>query len=95
MNEQDIYCPYIFPDEIFKSQKYQMLNAGKTLGRLVFLDSLDKQYTKVSPFDIIVIHGSPIYIPPCAAIITDQHQSPLSHINVLMFRVRVNVDFFL
>ena len=83
LNEQDIYCPYIFPDEIFKSQKYQMLNAGKTLGRLVFLDSLDKQYTKVSPFDIIVIHGSPIYIPPCAAIITDQHQSPLSHINVL------------
>jgi hypothetical protein len=83
LNNGDIQFPYIFPDEIFKSQKYQMLNAGKTLGRLVFLDSLDKQYTKVSPFDIIVIHGSPIYIPPCAAIITDQHQSPLSHINVL------------
>ena len=83
LNEKKIYCSYIFPDEIFKNQKYQMLNAGKTLGRLVFLDSLDKQYTKVSPFDIIVIHGSPTYIPPCAGIITDQHQSPLSHINVL------------
>lgn len=83
LNENKIHCSYVFPDEIFKSQKYQMLNAGRTLGRLIFLDSLEKQYTKVSQYDIIVIHGSPIYIPPCAAIITDQHQSPLSHINVL------------
>jgi len=83
LNNGEIQFPHIFPNEIFKSQKYQMLSAGKTLGRLVFIDSLDKHYTKVSPFDIIVIHGSPVYIPPCAAIITDQHQSPLSHINVL------------
>lgn len=83
LNEQSIHCEYIFPDEIFKNQKYQMLNEGKTLGKLVFVDSIDKHYTKVNPYDIIVIHGSPIYIPPCSAIITDQHQSPLSHINVL------------
>jgi pyruvate, water dikinase len=44
---------------------------------------LDKSFGKIENTDIIITKGTPLNIPPCAGLVTDAIQSPLSHIQVL------------
>lgn len=81
--DKQLTLPQIGTSELFEKQQYQLLYSAEAIGRLVYIDSLDKKYDEVLPTDILVIHGTPLFIPPCAGIITDVPQSPLSHIHVL------------
>lgn len=81
--DKQLTLPQIGTTELFKQQQYQLLYPAEAIGRLIYVDSLDKTFDEVLPTDILVIHGTPLFIPPCAGIITDVPQSPLSHIHVL------------
>ena len=82
-NENKLKLPKVYVSDIYKNQKYQILNAGTSYGILRKIDDIEKDYLKVTPHDIIVIKGTPVNVPVCAGIITDIYQTPLSHINVL------------
>ncbi len=70
-------------DELFKNQNYQPICKGKTRGILKFIraDSL-KQNANYSNC-ILVLKGSSNQIPVCKGVITDEFQTPLSHICLL------------
>ncbi len=73
----------ITSDELYKSQKYQPIYKGKTSGVLTFIDA-----DSINPaFDysnhILVINGNSNTIPICKGVITNQFQTPLSHICLL------------
>ena len=70
-------------DQLYEGIDYQSLNYGTSLGRLVFVtaDELETEY--VSFRDIVVLDRVPNDISVVAGIVTDQFQTPLSHINVL------------
>jgi len=70
-------------DELFNNQNYQSIFAGKTTGVLKFIhaDSL-KQNRNYSDY-IIILNGNSNQIPVCRAVITNQFQTPLSHICLL------------
>lgn len=70
-------------DELYKSQKYQFIYRGKAKGILTFIDADSiKQSTDYSNC-ILVINGNSNTIPVCKGIITNQFQTPLSHICLL------------
>jgi len=70
-------------DELFKNQVYQPICKGSTKGILKFIhaDSI-KQNVDYSR-NILVIKGSSNQIPVCKAVVTDEFQTPLSHICLL------------
>jgi hypothetical protein len=80
--ESELEVPKISTSELYGQLKFQSIRSGKVYGRLVVLDSLTKN-SDVTPTDIIVIHGSPLEIPLCRAIVSDAFQTPLSHIQIL------------
>jgi hypothetical protein len=69
--------------EIYGGATYQPLNLGETVAqvRLVDSDQLDEEY--VSPREIAVLDRVPNDIGVVAAVVTEEFQTPLSHINVL------------
>lgn len=75
--------PKLYPDEIYKNQEYQLLQSGVAYGYLKAVENLDASYMNINPSDIILIKGTPLQIPLCAAIITETFQTPLSHIQIL------------
>ncbi|MEZ4798453.1 MAG: PEP/pyruvate-binding domain-containing protein [Flavobacteriales bacterium] len=81
-NEDEIDVSKVSVSEFFGDQPFQIINEGEVCGRLVILES-EKDYYKINTSDIVVVHGSPTSIPLCKAIISDQVQSPLSHIQLL------------
>jgi hypothetical protein len=80
--ESELEVPKISTSELYGQLKFQSIRSGKVYGRLVVLDSLTKN-SDVTPTDIILIHGSPLEIPLCRAIVSDAFQTPLSHIQIL------------
>ena len=75
--------PIVDSDELFQGITYQPLNLARSLGKLRFMtaDQLLTEY--VSFRDIVVLEAIPNDIEVCSGIITDDFQTPLSHINVL------------
>ncbi len=73
----------ITSDELFKGQVYQPICKGKTKGVLLFIpaDSL-KQNMDYSG-KVLVIKGSSNQLPVCKGVVTDEFQTPLSHICLL------------
>lgn len=73
----------ITSDEMFANQVYQPICKGKASGivKFVHADSL-KQNVDYSKY-ILVLHGSSNQIPICKAVVTDEFQTPLSHICLL------------
>ncbi len=69
--------------DIYGGASYQPLNLGQTVAqvRLVRADDLDEEY--VSPREIAVLDRVPNDISVVAAVVTEEFQTPLSHINVL------------
>jgi pyruvate, water dikinase len=75
--------PIISPTELYRNQIFQCVEKGIVYGHLKMVADLDKNFGKIDRTDIIITKGTPLNIPPCASLITDAIQSPLSHIQVL------------
>lgn len=75
--------PLIYPEEIYRSALYQALNKGETYGYLKKIKNYSKDRADIRPDDIVLIQYAPSDIPLIAGIITDQFQTPLSHVNIL------------
>jgi pyruvate,water dikinase len=70
-------------EELFAQIDYQPLNPGTAIGRLRFVKSSALDTTYVGFRDIVVIDASPGDISVVAALISEEFQTPLSHVNVL------------
>ncbi|MET0342480.1 MAG: PEP/pyruvate-binding domain-containing protein [Polyangiales bacterium] len=70
-------------DELFANIEYQPLTLGQSVGRLHFVqaDQLETEY--LSPRDIVVLDKVPNDITVVSGLITEEFQTPLSHVNVL------------
>lgn len=70
-------------DQIYAGIGYQPLNLATAMGRLRFLKATELASTYVSYRDIVVLDNVPNDISVVSGIITEEFQTPLSHINVL------------
>ncbi|MES1204647.1 MAG: PEP/pyruvate-binding domain-containing protein [Pseudomonadota bacterium] len=70
-------------DEIFAGTDYQPLNLGTTIGTLRFPDATGLQTAYVGFRDVVVLDRAPNDISVVSGMITEQFQTPLSHVNVL------------
>jgi pyruvate, water dikinase len=70
-------------DQIFAGIDYQPLNLGETVGRLHFVKAADLTTDFVDFRDIVVLDAVPVDISVVSGMITEQFQTPLSHVNVL------------
>jgi hypothetical protein len=70
-------------NDLFAAIDYQPLNTGEAVGTLKFIKAVDLEHIYVNVRDVVVLDEVPNDISPTAAIITQQFQTPLSHINVL------------
>ena len=70
-------------EDIYRGATYQPLNLGETVAqvRLIDADQLESEY--VSPREIAVLDSVPNDIAVVAAVVTEEFQTPLSHVNVL------------
>lgn len=75
--------PVLTTDELYEGIEYQPLNLAGTVGRLRFIDAVELEATYVSYRDIVVMDHAPNDISVVSGIITEEFQTPLSHINVL------------
>jgi pyruvate, water dikinase len=70
-------------DDLFAAIDYQPLNVGEAVGTLKFVKAVDLRNIYVNVRDVVLLDEVPNDISPTAALITQQFQTPLSHINVL------------
>ena len=70
-------------DELFEDIRYQPLNLGESIGRVRFLTADELETTYVGFREIVVLDRVPNDISTVMGIITEEFQTPLSHINVL------------
>jgi pyruvate,water dikinase len=74
--------PTVTVSELYGNQKTQIIRTGVTYGYLQFTDSTTSLSSVKQPA-IVVVHGTPLVLPWCEAVLSDEFQSPLSHIQVL------------
>lgn len=70
-------------DQLFAAIDYQPLNVGTSIGRLRFLTSEQLETDCVDFRDIVVLDHVPNDLSVTLGIVTEEFQTPLSHINVL------------
>jgi len=75
--------PRITTDQLFAGIDYQPLNLASAMGTLRFVEADALDTSTLSFRDIIVLDYVPNDIAVVSGIVTDQLQTPLSHINVL------------
>jgi len=75
--------PIITTDELFAGIDYQPLNLATSMGRLGFYSTTELAESYLDFREIVVLEAVPNDIAVVSGIITDQFQTPLSHINVL------------
>jgi pyruvate,water dikinase len=73
----------ITSDELFAGIDYQPLNLGESLGQLRFYHAAELGTSYVGPRDVAVLDHVPNDIAVVAGLITQDMQTPLSHVNVL------------
>lgn len=73
----------ITTEKLYAGVDYQPLNYGTSMGRLIFTTAKKLETEYVSFRDIVVLDEVPNDISVVSGIITQQFQTPLSHINVL------------
>lgn len=73
----------ITSDELYKNQSFQAICVGKTKGILRFVNADSIRQGKNYSNDVLVINGNSNEIPICKAVITNEFQTPLSHICLL------------
>jgi hypothetical protein len=75
--------PYVLTDEIWGGISYQPLNLGETYARVRVLAAAALETTYVSPRELVVLDRVPNDLSVVAGVITEELQTPLSHVNVL------------
>jgi pyruvate, water dikinase len=70
-------------DDLYEGIDYQPLNLGETVGRLRFVQSATLAGTYLGFRDVVVLDKVPNDISVVAGLITQDFQTPLSHVNVL------------
>lgn len=75
--------PVITTDELYAGIDYQPLNLGTAVGRLRFVHAADLATTYLGYREIVVLDHVPNDISVVQGIITEEFQTPLSHVNVL------------
>ena len=73
----------ITTEELWAGITYQPLNLGETYARVRVLTAAELATTYVSPREIAVLDRVPNDLSVVAAVVTDEFQTPLSHVNVL------------
>lgn len=73
----------LLPEEIFKNMKFQTVSIGNSIGRLRFIQDLEKESASLLPSDVIVIQSTPLVLPHVAGVIVCEFQTPLSHLSLL------------
>lgn len=71
------------PEEIYAGQTYQALFQGKAYGYLRKIPVADLRKRVPGPRDIVVLDGTPLDLSATAGVVTNEFQTPLSHVNVL------------
>jgi hypothetical protein len=77
---EKLSIPKIELNEILSNKNYQSIFEGSESG---YLRIFDPKNTVDHSKDIIIVKGTPLFIPECKGIITTDFQTPLSHIQVL------------
>ncbi|MFZ6178523.1 PEP/pyruvate-binding domain-containing protein [Nannocystis pusilla] len=75
--------PVITTDQIYAEIDYQPLSLGAGMGRLRFLTAEQLASEYVSYQDILVLDEAPNDISVVQGLVTEEFQTPLSHVNVL------------
>jgi hypothetical protein len=75
--------PVMTTDEIYAGIDYQPLSLGSAMGRLHFAKVADLDTEYLSYQDIVVLDEAPNDISIIQGLITEEFQTPLSHVNVL------------
>lgn len=70
-------------DEIYAGTDYQPLTVGIGVGQLKFMNAADLSVEYVSYKDLVVLDEAPNDISVVQGLITEEFQTPLSHVNVL------------
>ncbi|HNW81871.1 MAG TPA: PEP/pyruvate-binding domain-containing protein [bacterium] len=70
-------------DEIYAGTDYQPLTVGIGVGQLKFMNAADLSVEYVSYKDIVILDEAPNDISVVQGLITEEFQTPLSHVNVL------------
>lgn len=70
-------------DELFKGQRFQPICKGKTTGVLRFVNADSLKQNEDYSNCILILKGSSNQLPVCKGVITDEFQTPLSHICLL------------
>jgi hypothetical protein len=81
--ELEARIPVIRTDAVFQGQTYQPLNQRVGYGTLRFRHLVELGAEPLSPTDIVVLDRVPNDITLVSGIITEEFQTPLSHVNVL------------
>ncbi|MFC1584595.1 PEP/pyruvate-binding domain-containing protein [Fibrobacterota bacterium] len=69
--------------QLYEDIDYQPLNFAASMGRLIFITAAELETAYVGFRDIVVLDAVPNDISVVSGIITQEFQTPLSHINVL------------
>lgn len=75
--------PIITTEEIWEGIDYQPLNLGETYAQVHVLTAAELATTYVGPREIAVLDRVPNDLSVVAAVVTEEFQTPLSHVNVL------------
>lgn len=75
--------PVMSTDDLYAKIDYQPLSLGAGMGRLRFLKAADLATVYVSYQDILVLDEAPNDISVVQGLITEEFQTPLSHVNIL------------
>lgn len=75
--------PIVTTDTLYAQIDYQPLTLGSAMGRLHFVKAVELETEYLSYRDIIVLDEVPNDISVVSGLITEQFQTPLSHVNVL------------
>ncbi|XXT18265.1 PEP/pyruvate-binding domain-containing protein [Sorangium sp. So ce429] len=75
--------PVVSTGDLYAGIDYQPLSLGKAMGRLHFAKAADLDSEYLSHQDIVVLDEAPNDISVVQGIITEEFQTPLSHVNVL------------
>ncbi len=73
----------ITTNELYLQIDYQPLTLGSTIGRIHFAKAAELENTYLGYEDIAVLDQAPNDISVVAGLITEEFQTPLSHVNVL------------
>ena len=75
--------PVMSTDDLYAQIDYQPLSLASSMGRLRFMKAADLETEYVSYQDILVLDEAPNDISVVQGLITEEFQTPLSHVNVL------------